>query len=80
MKNDAEVQLKVIREFKSDPLLAPIASAIRVNASSGIVTISGKVESFLLMNTLEEVALRLKEVEVVSLDIEVTPQSVINSP
>jgi osmotically-inducible protein OsmY len=67
MKTDAEILLKVIKEFKSDPLLAPIASVIQVDANNGVVTLSGQVESFLLKNAAEEAALRVEEVAVVTM-------------
>jgi osmotically-inducible protein OsmY len=71
MKSNAEIQLKVIRELQSDPLLAPVVSAIHVSANNGVVSLSGQVESFLIKNAAEKAALRVEEVEVVTMDIEV---------
>jgi osmotically-inducible protein OsmY len=71
MKNNQAIELKVIKELNSDPLLTPIASAIRVVATDNVVSLSGQVASHLLRNAAEEAALRVDEVEAVAMEIEV---------
>jgi osmotically-inducible protein OsmY len=69
--NNLQLKLKVAAELKCDPLLSPVASEIDVTASDSVITLSGRVGSFLLKNAAEEAALRVEGVEAVAMLIEV---------
>ena len=73
MNRDLKISNEVVREMKSDPLLSPIASDIRVETHGNVVILYGTVDSYLKKNAAEEAALRVKDVEAVEMEIDVVP-------
>lgn len=71
MKTDRELQEDVINELLWDPKLTDIASRIGVSAAKGMVTLSGKVDTYSQKVAAEHAAQRVHGVNVVALDIEV---------
>lgn len=71
MKTDRELQKDVMDELSWDPKLNGIATQIGVTAENGMVTLSGKVDSFSKKIAAEKAAQRVKGVNVVAMDIDV---------
>lgn len=69
MKTDFEIQQDVMAEIKWEPLLN--ASEIGVAVKSGVVTLSGLVNSYTKKLTAEKAAERVEGVKAVAEDIEV---------
>lgn len=69
MKNDQQLQQDVMDELKWDPSLT--ASEIGVSVKSGVVTLSGYVNSYSKKYAAEKAAKRVKGVKAVAEDIEV---------
>jgi osmotically-inducible protein OsmY len=70
MKTDKELQTDVMDEIRVDPFLSSIASAIGVTAKDGVITLSGRVDSFIQKHAVEDAAKRVKGVSFVAIDIE----------
>ncbi|WP_192350886.1 BON domain-containing protein [Algoriphagus sp. Y33] len=71
MKTDRELQKDVMDELNWDPKLMNIASQIGVTAEKGMVTLSGKVDSYSKKIAAEQAAQRVHGVNVVAVDIDV---------
>jgi osmotically-inducible protein OsmY len=71
MRTDKELQADVMDEIRFDPFLSSIASSIGVTANNGVITLSGRVNSFLQKHAVEDAAKRVKGVSFVAVDLEV---------
>jgi osmotically-inducible protein OsmY len=69
MKTDSEIQNDVMDELKWEPFLQ--SSEIGVSVKSGVVTLSGTVNSYLKKSRAEKAAKRVAGVKAVAEDIEV---------
>jgi osmotically-inducible protein OsmY len=69
MKTDTEVQKDVMEELKWDPFLN--AAQIGVAVKNGVVTLSGKVDTYLKKISAEKAAKRVAGVKAVAEDIQV---------
>jgi len=69
MKTDLEIQKDVMDELKWEPLLN--ASEIGVSVKDGVVTLSGKLDSFYKKVRAEKAAKRVQGVRAVAEDIEI---------
>lgn len=69
MKTDTEVQKDVMEELKWDPFLN--AAQIGVAVKNGVVTLSGKVDTYLKKISAEKAAKRVSGVKAVAEDIQV---------
>jgi osmotically-inducible protein OsmY len=69
MKKDSEIQEDVMKELRWEPLLN--ATEIGVAVKSGIVTLSGTVDTYSKKLAAEEAAKRVMGVKAVAEDIEV---------
>lgn len=72
MKSDLQLQHDVMEELKWDPILADIASQIGVTSVDGVITLSGKVDTYRRKHAAEAAAQRVKGVSFVAIDLEVT--------
>lgn len=70
MKTDSEIQKNVMAELNWEPLLN--ANEIGVAVKNGIVTLSGRVETYSKKLTAEDVAKRVVGVKAVVVDIDVS--------
>lgn len=73
MEKDHELQRNIMDEIRFDPFLSMIAPSIGVTVREGIVTLSGKVDSFMQKHAVEDAAKRVKGVSFVAVDVEVKP-------
>lgn len=71
MKTNVQLQQDVIHELLFDPILSSSSTEIGVIAKEGIITLSGRVDSYAKKLAAEKAAKRVKGVHVVALDIEV---------
>lgn len=71
MKTNDQLQKDVMDEIKWDPQLRDIHSEIGVSAKSGVVTLSGVVDTFNKKIAAEKAAQRVSGVKVIASDIEV---------
>lgn len=69
MKNDLEIQKDVMDEIGWEPSLNP--SEIGVAVKDGIVTLSGRVDSFFKKQTAEKATKRVKGVKAIAEDIQI---------
>lgn len=69
MKTDTQIQGDVIAELKWEPLLN--ASEIGVSVKNGVVTLSGKVDSYFKKVAADKAAKRVSGVKIVAEDIQV---------
>lgn len=69
MKSDYQIQIDVMDQFKWDPFLH--ASEIGVGVKNGIVTLSGRVDSYFKKRSLEESAKKVAGVKAVAMDIQI---------
>lgn len=75
MKTDEALQKDVMAELKWEPLLRNVAPQIGVTASDGVITLSGRVNSYSEKRAAEHAAQRVSGVKVVAEDIEVSTKS-----
>jgi len=71
MKTNEELQHDVIEEMKLDPRLQNSASEIGVTARDGVVTLTGKVDTYRKKLAAGRAAQRVRGVKVVAVEIEV---------
>lgn len=71
METDKQLQTDVMDEIRFDPFLSAIATSIGVTAKEGVVTLSGRVDSFIQKHAVEDAAKRVKGVSFVAVDIDV---------
>jgi osmotically-inducible protein OsmY len=71
MKSDRQLQQDVVDELYWDPRLSDIASQIGVSSENGVVTLTGKVDSYIKKHAAEAAAQRVRGVKFVAIDIEV---------
>jgi osmotically-inducible protein OsmY len=71
MKTNEELQKDVMDELKWEPSLTEVISQIGVIANDGVVTLSGRVNSYHQKMNAEQAAQRVAGVKVVAEDIEV---------
>ena len=71
MKTNEELQKDVMEEIKWDPMLGTLASQIGVSANDGVITLSGKVDTYSKKLAAERAAQRVIGVRVVAVDLEV---------
>lgn len=71
MKSDGQLQQDVVDELHWDPLLTDIAAQIAVSSEDGVVTLTGKVDSYIRKHAAEAAAQRVKGVRFVAVDLEV---------
>lgn len=71
MKTNEELQKDVMDELKWEPSLTEVISQIGVLADDGVVTLSGRVNSYNQKISAEQAAQRVAGVKVVAEDIEV---------
>jgi osmotically-inducible protein OsmY len=69
VRSDADIQRDVLEELKWDARVQP--NEIGVTVKSGIVRLSGEVDSYLKKWAAEEAALQVRDVKAVANDIEV---------
>ncbi len=72
MKNDLQLREDVMEEVKWDPLLSAVASQIGVASKDGVITLSGKVDTYIQKHAAEAAAQRVDGVSFVAVDLEVT--------
>lgn len=71
MKTNQELQKDVLDELKWEPTLADVVSQIAVTVHDGVVTLSGRVNSYNQKINAEQAAQRVAGVRVVAEDIDV---------
>jgi osmotically-inducible protein OsmY len=71
MKTNQELQKDVLDELKWEPTLSDVVSQIGVTVDDGVVTLSGRVNSYNQKINAERAAQRVAGVKVVAEDIEV---------
>lgn len=71
MKSDTRLQQDVVDELHWDPLLSDIAAQIAVSSEDGVITLTGKVDSYIKKHAAEAAAQRVKGVRFVAVDLEV---------
>jgi len=69
MSNDNELQQAVLAELNWEPSIS--AAHIGVSANTGVVTLTGHVDSFLQKHSAQQASLRVKGVKAVADEIEV---------
>lgn len=76
MKTNEELQKDVMEELKWESALAKVASQIGVTANDGVITLTGRVESYSEKLAAEKAAQRVSGVKVVAEDIKVIIQGI----
>ena len=71
MKSNDDLQKDVLEEIRWDPQLRNVVSQIGVTAGSGVITLSGMVDSYSRKVAAERAAQRVLGVKVVASDLEV---------
>jgi len=71
MKTNEELQKDVMEELRWEPTLSDVISQIAVAAEDGVITLSGRVNSYNQKINAEQAAQRVAGVKVVAEDIEV---------
>lgn len=71
MKSDTQLQHDVIEELKWDPFLSTVAPQIGVTSKNGVITLSGKIDSYIRKHAVEAAAQRVDGVTFVAIDLEV---------
>lgn len=74
MSQDSQLQQSVLAEFSWEPSVT--AGHIGVTASAGVVTLSGRVDSYAKKHAAETAARRVKGVSAVAEEIEVGCRSI----
>lgn len=69
MKTNLEIQNDIIKELRNEPFLN--ANEIGVTVKSGVVTLTGTVDSYLKKTTAENAAKRVSGVKAIAEEIEV---------
>ena len=74
MKTNEELRADVLEEIKWDPQLKSICDQIGIAAMDGVITLSGRVDTYVQKLAAERAAQRVSGVKVVAVDLEVNTE------